>query len=146
MPITASEITDFLRSQESEDPIAGKSKERVLRDMAEGVKKNKALEGGNCNICGRLSEKLLPVPMRVGKPALEEMQRFGGGKLKIVNVMYGPYFCDKTLVKHHQTWYVNPFMCQWCANKLGTFHKYNLDGMRATIKQAEARKNESRQM
>lgn len=121
---TISEIEDYLSRQESDDPLDSKSRGRVLRQMAESVKENKPLRDGRCNLCGRESERLLPIPMTVGQQALDLFHRYGGA-LEIKKTYFGPAYCDYSLIKNLKTFLVNPRICQLCSKKIGSVHRFN---------------------
>lgn len=119
---TISEISDYLRDQDVDEDIKLKSKERVLRIMAQGVKKNEPLPSGACHFCGRHDERLIPVLLRVClRCAKKFMAR--GGKLQVYKKEFIDFNCDSCLSRSFNSLSINPKICRYCSIKLGLVHK-----------------------
>lgn len=119
---TITEIADYLRGQEVEEEIKMNSKERVLRSMAQGVKKNKPLPAGACHFCGGYDERLIPVVMRVClRCAKRYMNR--GGALIVTKKEYTDFHCDACLNRSFHALTINPKICRYCSIGVGKVHK-----------------------
>lgn len=144
MTATVSEIQDYLEKNhqgELDDKIKDKSKDRVYRQQAQSIKKNKALPHGQCNICSRPEEKLVPITMRICATCAGKLMKRGGG-LKVLQKIPGDYCCDNCFARCFITLYVNPQICQYCANKIGRFHKYHKEQKKETEKKMTDTKKE----
>lgn len=143
MPPTTSEVTDYLRGLHAEDPIALKSRERVLRAQAEGIKHNQALPGGQCGFCSRNTDKLIPVPMRCCQNCVRQTMERGNGVRVMERPQPGNAYCDKCLGRTFTTVLINPFACQFCVSKIGTLHKYNLREIQRATEQRMRQRREA---
>ena len=121
---TISEVQDFLkRYQRTEgDPIEQKAKERVTREIATEVKKNKPLPQGRCNICGKEDDRLIPVPMSICPTCANKFIK-RGGELRIIKKESKDCFCENCLVRTFTIFQVNPKVCIGCAMRIGRIHK-----------------------
>ena len=122
---TVSEIQDYLKKhQKPDEPIADKAKERVTRQLAEGVKQNQPLPSGRCNGCGREDDRLAPAVMRVCPACVRRMME-RGGKLEVYNKEVVDTNCDNCLSRTFTPMKINPMLCNICTAKLGRMHKYD---------------------
>jgi len=135
---TKTEIQKYLKKKKlEEDQINEKSKDRVTGDMAEAVRDNKPLPQGRCNFCGCQEDKLIPVDMKI---CIRCSNKFieRGGELKVINKTNQDFHCDNCLSRCFTQFYVNPRICQKCANMVGKRHKNKMKDVvkeRAKIKQ-----------
>ena len=138
---TISEIADYLRTIPADDPIHSKSRERVLTTQAAGIKENEALPGGQCGFCSKHTDRLAPLVMQCCKACVVKIMRYGNGVRVTSPPQFGSVHCDRCLGRALETYQINPFICQACAQQLGRFHKFNTADMkRERQKRKEARK------
>lgn len=127
--VTITEIQKYLEKNhqaEIEDKIKDKSKERVLRSQAEAIKNNKPLKQGQCNLCSRPDERLVPVTMRCCLTCVNKFMKRGGG-IEVVQKISGDYLCDYCFARSFSTLYINPRVCKYCSSKIGNRHKTRRD-------------------
>jgi hypothetical protein len=122
-------IENWLRSREIEDQITSKSKSRVLRTMAEGIKQTKQLPKGRCSICGNYSEELIPQVLNVCKLDLDKMHK-NNESIRIIKSEFVTHYCDICLGRSMHKFNVNIYICPNCMKKIGNKHKNNLFEMR----------------
>lgn len=134
--VTVTEIQDFLSKQETDDPVKKKSKYRVTRALAENVKANNPLPEGRCNLCGRIEERLIPVTMKICISCCNKFIQRGGG-LRIIRKNNEEYFCDNCMARSFINFYVNPVICQICANKIGKTHRMEREELQENIQKSQ---------
>lgn len=133
---TISEIQKQIAEQHVEDDIPLKSKQRVLRIIAEGIKKNNPLKKGRCANCSREEDKLIPIPMTI---CLRCSERFikNSGELHVINKKNGEIICDFCLNKTFSSFYVNPKICGYCLQKVARIHKLGLKYFNQYLKEKQ---------
>jgi len=140
---TISEIQDFIRNQKlEEDRIEDKTKDRVTRQIAEGVKKNNPLPQGKCNLCSTESETLVPCAMKICVSCANKFIK-RGGELKVISKYPQDYHCDMCLTRTFTVLYVNPKICVKCSGRIGSVHKFGTNDMQKDIQRENIEKTKS---
>lgn len=121
---TKSEIADYLKTIENEDEISLKAKDRVTNLMAQQIKAINPLKSGNCHICCRLSDRLLPAVMNTCKSCVTKFLKQGPVSVKEVspNMIY----CDYCFGKSFGRYNINLKVCDYCSKRIGRRHKFQL--------------------
>lgn len=107
-----------------EDELPDKSKYRVTRTMAEGLKNNKPLPKGRCNFCGLETEVLYPIQMKVCLTCCNKFMK-RGGQLEVIKKEMMDYWCDYCMTRTFSPLYINPRICIKCSNRIGVRHKFD---------------------
>ena len=120
-----SEIQDWLMTQKAEDPIESKAEDRVTRAIAQNIKENKPLPQGRCNLCGKETDKLIPIAIKACVGCCNKfIQR--GGQLRVIKKEIIDYHCDWCMARTFSAFYINPLACNSCTKKMGNRHKYEM--------------------
>jgi len=115
---TISEIQDYIKAtQRTEDSIPTKAKDRITRAVAEGIKGVKELPKGQCNTCGRHSDKLIPISMKVCLACANKFISRGNG-VKFLKTLMEDYHCDNCFTRTFKTVHINPYICEYCAKRV----------------------------
>lgn len=138
-PDSLHDIKSWLGKQETEDPIPTKSKDRVLRDVAMGIRKNKDLPKGACNLCMTETERLAPVLITICSNCARKIIKHGHNT-RVLKREFGDYYCDKCLGRTFTKIQINPLVCQKCSLKIGKRHEYDLVDMRKQKAMNDAKK------
>jgi len=137
--VTISEVQDYMRTKESDDPIPIKSVSRVTRSLAESIKATTPLDGGRCNFCSRHTTRLVPVTMNVCLSCAKKLMTTGGG-IKIIKTEQKEFYCDYCLSRGFKAIYINPQICGYCAKRIGRTHKFQRPDMKREQQKQEKRK------
>jgi hypothetical protein len=117
-------IKDWIKKQETDEPIPIKSKDRVYTDLARSIKHTAPLPKGTCHLCGKDEDRLVPLIMKVCPAcALKFMKK--GGPMRIFRKEIVEYACDYCMGKTFVVYTLNPNICEKCSNLIGKRHKYD---------------------
>jgi hypothetical protein len=113
------EVQDWVRKQEVEDPVGLKSRDRVSREVAEGIKSVVPSSVFKCNFCSREMGECFPVVMKVCLGCVRKFMERGGGIKVVERSVFEDWRCEYCFGRTFSPLTINPFLCKSCSKKFG---------------------------
>ncbi len=118
-------IKKWVAKQETQEEIPGKSKDRVYGDIAKGIRQIKKTPQGACQLCSRISDRLVPVSLKVCKRCAGKFNKRGSEFIRFLKREFILAYCEACLGKTFVLYHINPFVCIKCSTKIGRGHQFD---------------------
>lgn len=125
------EVKKYLKKYHKPDePIPAKSRDRVLRGLARGIRRNPKLqENLPCHMCYNIGGPILPVAMKVCNGCLQKVLK--KHSQRVIQREFLDYYCDMCFGRTFTIYLINPKICKKCGMNIGRKHQRNLAKVQA---------------